>query len=186
LIIDSLGRFLPTFVGLIFTLGIFYIFFDLREEREWKAVSWRVKKRIGTHLQTVFTNLVVLCEVESVLTNEQSEEDWKQLSKRQLDDLASKDIKLTDTWKGIIDGLPSYLKTLESRLGEIEGRYGKFLGSKIQISLMDTEEYLHRLSFELEFSLGKEKEREMRISELVQRTMKEIAKLRESGINIGF
>jgi hypothetical protein len=179
---DIATRLLPTFVGLSFTFGFFIVFFDLREELEWRAVAKRVKRRIGRHLQTVFTNVVLITDVESVILNPQSQEDWNKLSERQLTQLATGRFGINDLWKEgeSREALPKYYRTLEARLGEIEDRYGKFLDSKVQNALMDIEDFLHELAFSLQLSSAD------RAAFIVKELGKKLVFMRESGIDIGF
>jgi hypothetical protein len=57
-------RFLPTLLGLAFTFSIFIVFFDLREELEWKTVKKAVYSSIGLELALLFGELLRVVENE--------------------------------------------------------------------------------------------------------------------------
>lgn len=131
----------------------------------------------------------MLCEVETEsIGGLETEEDWNRHSEKQLNDLIAKGVKLTNVWKDPKLSLPlsKMFEDEEIRVSEIEGRYGKFLDSELQTSLLNIEEYLHRLRFELLGYVGEETEREKAISDLMAKIAKEIAQLRERKIDIGF
>ncbi len=79
----------------------------------------------------------------------------------------------------------SYLYSKKAALSEIEGKYLKFLDSEVQTSLMDIQDYIHELNFALRFTFREERFCEY-ISRWIKRIMKEIVKIRESKIDIGF
>jgi hypothetical protein len=186
--IEIAARFLPTFVGLFVTLLIFWIFFDVREKLEWKSVEDRVRKKIGRQIGSIFSNIRMLCEVEATETRSLTEIDWNRESKKDLNDLVNKGVKLNNQWKDTIiaSQFSKFFEEQENLISEIEGKYGKFLGSELQTSLLDIEEYLRRLSFEILGFIGEDAEIEKAISDLIAKIAKEIVKLRESGIDIGF
>jgi len=180
--------------GLMFTLAFFVILFDLRENVEWRSVKDRVKKRIGKQIHAIFVELSNLCEVERVLFGESihDEKAWKKLKEKQLNTLVSGKVQLNasvkELWENreISSSLATFIDSRRALLTDIEGRYFKFLDSELQSSLMDIEDYLHSLSIELRIIRAKEENFYKAISDLIGKTAKEIAKIREMKIDMGF
>lgn len=190
---DMAARFLPTLFGLMFTLIIFTIFFDLREDLEWKKVEDRVKRRIGKQIHGIFVELSNLCEVQRVLfgADISSDEAWRELNRKQLKQMAEK-VKLTDLAKELgekPDLALSYATLVELRrtcLSEIEGKYIRFLNPTLRASLMGIQDYLEDLRFEFKVPGGNREALEKNLSTIIEKIMKEIITIRENGIDIGF
>jgi hypothetical protein len=184
--IDFASRFLPTLLGLLITLAIFYVFFDLREELEWKTVRDRVMRRIGNQLHGVFEDVSELCEVNVPFDFER--DDFKKYPEKKLNELVVKGIKLNDLWKDEEKSLwfADRFDRLWDALGTIETRHEKFLSPTLQDSLLNIEESLHALSFECHATDFNEENRKHFIIVHVGKIVKEIDKLRKSGIDVGF
>jgi len=185
-------QFIPEVCGWLVTLLIFTVFFDLREQLEWKSVENRVKKRIGKQIHGVFVELAHLCDVESALVADVlNDEAWKDLSRRQLKQLLS-EVKLNDgvkeLWENrdLASSLASFFDSKRARLSEIEGKYFKFLNSELRASLMDIQDFLEDLRFELRVVSAKQETFYRGLSSVIGKIVKEIAKIREKGIDIGF
>lgn len=191
---DISANFLSETWGLFFTLVIFVMLFELRESLEWKSVEDRVKRRIGKRIHAIFIELSTFCEVNRVLFGEKifDDEAWKELENKQLEELTSKEIRLNDFAKEALKDTNTRLSlasTLDSRrayLSEVEAKYFKFLDSELQTYLMDIQDYLEALSFELRVRRSKEQNFHKSIAKLIGKIMKEIAHVRQSDINIGF
>jgi len=190
---DMAARFLPTLIGLIVTLVIFTIFFDLREDLEWKKVEDRVKRRIGIQVHGIFIELSNFCEVDRVIVGEHAftDEAWRDLNRKQLKQMTEK-VKLNDMAKEVWkkrDLALSYATLFDSRrarLSEIEGKYIRFLNPTLRASLMDIQDYLEDLRFEFRVGSAKEETFEKALAPIIEKIMKEIVQIRESGIDIGF
>jgi len=182
---DMATRFLPTFVGLMFTLVIFMTFFDIRENLEWKEVEDRVKKRIGKEIHSIFVELSNLCEVDRESVGDVHNcEAWNEQRRKQLKQMTEK-VELNDWAKEMLEKnglalhLASFFDSRRTLLSEIEGKYFRFLNPKLRASLIDIQDCLEDLRFEL-------KGRGADISTVIKKITKEIASIRESGIDIGF
>lgn len=181
--IDALGRLFPTFIGLTATLGIFTMFFELREYLEWKGVADRVKRILGSEIHSIFLVLATLHNIESLLVFPQSEQD-KLHHLSLLNDLIARKVSLRKQNSSFIH---AFLEAEETHLREIDLRYGRFFDSKIQVSLMDIQNDLRTLDWALEPIVEQDETvREKNVSDVISKIMKEIANLRESGVDIGF
>jgi hypothetical protein len=183
---DMALRFLPTTFGLLFTFCIFIVFFDLREELEWKTTKERIMKRIGNQLHGVFQNVSSVCEVDFQFDFEK--EDFRKYDEKRLQALTTKEIKLNNAWEE--EETSRYygqmFQRLEDALGEIERRHGNFLSPSLQNSLITLEENLRSLSFEYLLTFGTKKDRKKFIVDAVGKAMKEIDEMRKKGIDVGF
>jgi hypothetical protein len=182
-------RFLPTFVGILFTFVSITLFFKVREYLEWKKVEDRVKRKIGRQLLTIFSNLEIMILVDDLYSKDYLEDiaklGWSKRTEKQLNNVLNDKIALKPIWKDpkMCSQLSEFVEDREKILSEIEGKYGKF-DSQIQASLMDIEEYLHKLSFELTFYSADEEQKENTISELIKKITVEIQKLMKIGIKV--
>ena len=72
-------------------------------------------------------------------------------------------------------------------IGIIDTRHGKFLNPDLQCSLLDIEDSLHKLSFELHFTDANMDDREKFLKIELKKLSKELGKLRERKlVDIGF
>lgn len=126
-----------------------------------------------------------------MLTGDYDVEELKKVQKKLLNSLASEEIRITDSAKELFAkkdlafSLASYLDSKRVTLSEIEGKYLKFLDSELQTSLMDIQDYLHRLNFDLRFTLREEYFCKS-ISKWIKKIMNEIVRIRNKKIDIGF
>jgi len=190
---DIATNILSEVFGLFMTLVIFVMFFEWRDRLEWKVVKSRIEKRIGGQIFALFMELSMLCEARKVLKGDlDSEASWKELKKKQLEELTSKKVTLNKEGRGLWENrefASSLALLIDSRrdyLAEVEGKYRRFLDSQLQASLMDVQEYLTDLRLELRVARGKKEDFCKSISDLISRIMKEIANIRKRGIYIGF
>jgi len=173
--------------GLFFTLVVFIMFFDFREWLERKSVEDRVKKRIGRIIRTTFDTISIVCRVERVHYEPHSKEKQIELVEKQLKTLASGEFKFTP--EAEIDLLNESIKksfknivdSRANRLGRIEERYSKFLGSDVRTSLMDIQEYLDKLRLEFSVPHVKNEVYFNSLRELIGKLMVEIQKLKKNG-----
>ena len=185
--IDLAQNFLSEIWGMIFTLIVFVMFMDWRERLEWKSVEDRVRKRIGSQIHALFAHLSILCKVERVHFDPLSKEKRIKLVERQLNTLASEEIRFTmEAKKDLLDTdlRRSYESILDSKLnslGRIEERYSKFLGSEVRASLMDIQDYLDELSLEFRIRHIRDEDYFKSLSDLIGKTMKEIQRLKRLG-----
>lgn len=184
---DFAIRFMPTLIGLVFNFAIFIVFFDLREYLEWKTVRDKIMRRIGDQLHSILWDVALLLDAEIDTTmSDITEVDFNKLSKKYLNAMASGNFKLTNVWKDkeINSKLANMFLLKENMLGEIEGRYGKFLKSDIQCSLMNVEEYLHNLSWDFTLTTILENHKPDKIPDLIHKIGQEIDYLNKSGIKV--
>jgi hypothetical protein len=181
---DFANRFMPTLIGIIFNFAIFIVFFDLREKLEWKEVEDRVKKRIGSEIFSSFTLLTYFCEVDRSLDGDiHNRETWKKLERKQLKQMTEKVVlnelmvKDLSEKKDLALNYASLVESNRIRISEIEGKYFRFLNLKLRTSLMDIQDYLGDLRFEVKVSIVKK--------ETIEKIAKEIASIQKSGIDIG-
>ena len=187
-------NFLAEVFGLLFTLTIFMMILDFREILEWKSVEKRVKRRIGDQIFQIFNRLIGLYEVEEKLLGDYSDDAWKKMYETQLNSLVSGELEFSSYGKDSLlprknVDLVSYLDSKRASLSGIENKYNKFLGYKLQTSLMDIQDYLERLNSDLRYpfvSIRENVSYNEHLSDLIRKIMTEIAKLRQSGIDIGF
>lgn len=188
------SRFLPTLCGLLFTLAILTVFFDLREELEWKEVEDRVKKRIGSEIFSLFTMLRDFCEVDRSLVGDiHDRETWKEQERKQLRQMTDKVVPNESMVSDLLekkDLALNYASLVDSnriRISEIEGKYGRFLNPKLRAPLMDIQDCLEDLRFELKLgSVGSAEKLSESLSTIIEKIVKEINNIRENGIDIGF
>jgi hypothetical protein len=186
-------RFLPTSASLIVTFGIFTIFFELREDLEWKKVEKRVRRRIGKQIHGLFVDLSSLCEVDRVLVGDdiQNDDAWKELNRKQLKQMSEK-IILNDSIKEILEkrdlavGYATLFDLKRARLSEIEGKYLRFFDPTLRGSLMDIQDYLADLRFEFKVPSSNQARFEKTLSTIFENLVKEIIRIREKEIDIGF
>jgi hypothetical protein len=190
---DLAKRFLPTLCGLLVTFGIFTVFFDIREEREWKKVEDRIKKRIGSQIFDLFTMLTYFFEVDRVMFGDFNDrETWKNLERKQLKQMTEKVPLNDDLLKDLLEKrnlAMDYATTFDSiriRISEDESKYGRFLNPKLRASLMDIQTSLERLRFELKFTIGSIEKLHQSLSPVFEEIVTQINNIRESGIDIGF
>lgn len=156
---DIALRFLPTLGGLWFTFGIFYVFFDVREKLEWKSVEGKVMKGIEREIDSIFTELSLMCRVNMIFFGESgiTEEALKKRKEEELERLAN-NIELNQDIvdeifekgrAGVALELASYFDKHRILLSEIETKYPKFLDPQLQTALMEIQEYLGYLRYEL-------------------------------------
>jgi hypothetical protein len=185
--IDFALRFLPTLLGLLITFSIFIVFFDLREELEWKTVRDRVMRRIGRQLYGVFVNVSSVCEVD-VAFDFETAEDYKKYQSKQLTELVTKKLKINNAYEKE-DTSRVYgqlFENLENALEDSEARYEKFLSPYFQNSLLNLEENLNLLSFAYMGTIMKKEDRLNIITDNVSKIMKIINEMRKKGIDVGF
>ena len=187
--IDFALRFLPTLFGLLITFSIFIVFFDLREELEWKTVRDRVMRRIGNQLFDIIWTVDSLLEAEIDYGMEGTTEvDYYKLSEKKLNALITGKFKLNipSRDQDLMARLSQGYNRRENLIGEIIGNYGKFLSSEIQCLLMDIEEHLGSLSFQLKLPIIVEGYEPKKITDLLSKIGQEIDEMRKKGIDVGF
>jgi hypothetical protein len=189
---DFAIRFMPTLFGLVFNFAIFIVFFDLREELEWKEVEGRVKSRIGREARSLFSFLIMFCQVDRVLFGDvQSEQTWKELDEKQFNQITKKVVLNESLMQDLLRERNLALNYallgdgIRTRFSEIEDKYGRFLNPKLRASLMDIQDYLADFRYELK-SFGSTKRLSESLSPLIEKLAKEITTIRENGINVGF
>jgi hypothetical protein len=191
--IDIAERFLPTFVGLFITVVIFYIFFDLREELEWKEVEGRVKRRIGSEIFDLFTLLRDFCEVDKSWVGGDSRdiEAFKKSERKQLKQMTEKIVligNLADdliTKKSLGQDYALMVDKIRVRISESEEKYGRFFSPKLRVSLMDVQDYLVDFRIELKLgTFGSNKTLSQSLSSIIGKLAKEINNIVENGIDI--
>ena len=181
------SNFLAEVFGLLFTLVIFVMFFDLREKLEWKSVEDRVKQRISRQIRGLFIDLSGLCVIDRVVFGPFSKEKFEEMDLKQLNKLASEDVTIHDEAKKSLlknDFRMQYRRLIESRatsIGKIEERYFRFLDSDVQASLMDIQDHLDNLSYVFVVPYAKRERFFESISSSIGEIMKEIDKLRRKG-----
>jgi hypothetical protein len=190
------AKFVPMVTGLIVTLLFFHYFFDRIEEFEKNQELEKLRNTIGSRIYSIFQTLVSLCDVDSVLTGEETEDAWKALWNRQLTELASK----VTLYKGVgylwedrelLSSMSSLFDDERSILIETVRRYEEkvskeTVSTRQRLSFIHLERLLKDLSFKLLTKRENKEEYEQAISDLIQKIMKEILGLRNSGIAIGF
>lgn len=183
---DFAIRFMPTLIGIAFNFFILIVFFDLREELEWKTTRKKIMNRIGRQLYGVFQDVSSLCEVGVRFDFEKG--DYKKYDEKKLQALTTKEITINDAWEKEETSryYAQMFQGLEDALGEIERRHGNHISPYLQNSLINLEEYLHSLSFECLLTFGNKEDRKMFIVDAVGKTMKEIDEMRKNGIDVGF
>jgi hypothetical protein len=184
---DLAERFLPTLCGLLVTFGIFTVFFDVREEREWKTVREKVMRRISNQLQAIAADVSYLYDADVNITmNDINEVGWNKMSRKYLDALVSGKFKLTYEGKDkeVNQKLAETFLLRERMLGGIEDVYGKFLKSDIQRSLMNLEDYLHNLSFDFTLINKVKNYKPEKVPDLIQKIGQEIDHLSKSGVKV--
>jgi len=143
--------------GLLFTLLIFVMLFELRDKLDWKSVEGKVTRMIDRRLDAIFNEVSLLCNVSMVVFGGISEEAFKKRRKEELERLA-KNVELNQsTIDEIFEKrrhdlaleLATVLDQHRMFLSEIEVKYSKFLHSKLQTALMEIQEYLYYLRYEL-------------------------------------
>lgn len=186
---DFALRFNPTMLGIIINFAIFIVFFDVREYLELKINEKPVKERIGRQLHGLFEDIIDLCEVHQELDD--FGKPLEIFHEKALNLLAtSKEIKLKDGWKDKDTSL--YLaKRFNSQweaLSRIAERHEKLLNSNVELrdSLMNLEDAIHTLSFELSAYDFNEKDREHFIIRDVTCIVKKIYEMRKKGMNVNF
>jgi hypothetical protein len=178
--------------GLLFTLFFFIMIFDLREFLEWKRVETKVSKRIGREINLIFMNLKDLCKVSTGLQgNSPDLESWKELCNRQLEQMTKQEIVLEFGKELLEKGelAKDYAPFIQSRnngLSIVEGKYLRFLSPEIQESLMEIEQELDEIYFTLNWSALSGANDYKKLSKSISEIMKQIVKIRENGIDIGF
>ena len=190
---DFAVRFMPTLIGIVFNFVFLIVFFDLREKLEWKEVEDRTKKLIGSEIFSLFTLVGYFCEVDrSLQGNFHDRETWKELERKQLkqmiDEVVINEIMAKDLMEKN-DLAMNYASMVESsrlRISEIENKYGRFLNPKLRASLMDIQNYLGTLRFELKLGNVGSAERPQFLKDTIGKIVKEINNARENGIDIGF
>jgi energy-coupling factor transporter transmembrane protein EcfT len=189
-------RFLPTVLGLAFTFFIFIVFFDLREKLEWKSVENKVKKSIGSQLLRIFGELLYLCGLEEhylslddrLLMNYKNRLEQLSTSKVELDSIAEELSKN----KELANDYATFFESRIHLLRDTEDRYWKFLSPEFHTSLMEIQGGLWELWRALSIIPLMKHFRERRearyesLSNSVAKVAKGIAKIRESGLDIGF
>jgi hypothetical protein len=192
---DLAARFLPTLCGLLVTFGIFTVFFDVREELEWKEVEDRVKKRIGSEIFTLFKLLTDFCEVDKSLASADRAniEKLKELERKQLEQMTGKVVLIETLLSDLLEkkdlaaNFASLFDSIRIRISEIEGKYGRFLNPKLRVPLMDIQDCLDELRFELKLgSVGSAERLHQSLSTIIEKIIKEINNVRGNGIDIGF
>ena len=184
---DIAANFLSEVFGLLFTLAIFIVILDFREWLEWKKVEDRVKRRIGILIRATFDTLSIFCTVESVHYEPHSKEKQIELVEKQLNTLASKDFKFTQQAENNLLDVNirrDFAKILDSRanrLGGIEERYSKLLGSEVRASLMDIQEYLDNLRIDFGSPHRQNEEYFDSVRALIRKIMVETQKLKKKG-----
>lgn len=181
------GNYLPEVFGLLFTLVIFFMFFDFREWLEWKSVEDRVKRRISKQIRGLFIELSGLCVIDRVVFGPFSKEKFEEEDLKQLNKLASEKVRIHDEAKKSLlknDFRMQYRRFIESRttsIGQIEERYFRFLDSDVQASLMDIQDHLDDLTYDFIVPYAKRERFFESISSSIGKIMIEIDSLRRKG-----
>ena len=175
-------------MGLFFTLGIFIVLLEYREWLVWRKISKKVINRIGRQLQSIFNIIADLCKVIDVHFDHGAF-DSKKYREGQLKGLVTKEIKLKDSWKEKEVSLffADRIERAWEAIGIIDTRHGKFLNPDLQCSLLDIEDSLHKISFDLHFTDANMGDREKFLKIELKKLSKELGKLRERKlVDIGF
>jgi len=174
--------------GLLFTLLIFIVLFDLREWLDWKSVEDRVRERIRRQILGLFAELSIFCKIDREHFDPLSEKKQADSIEKQLNILTSERIELTNEAKRDlleVDLRRNWEWVLDSRrknLSQIEQKYLRFLNSEIQASLMDIQDYLDSLCLQFRLRHTKEEDFFESFSSWTGKIMKEILKLKRKGI----
>lgn len=166
---------------------MFIVVLEYRDWRESKSVKDRVKKQIGELLRVTFADISIICRVERVHFEPHLKEKRIGLVEKQLNTLASKEIKftleakkdlLTDSIKRSFEAI---LASRANRLGTIEERYSRFLSSEVWASLIDIQKYMDKLAIEFRIPHMSEEDYFNSIKELIRKIMIETQKLKKRG-----
>ncbi len=175
--------------GLLFTLLFFVVIIELKDFFEWKPVRARIMRRIGNQLFDIIWDIDMLIDAENDSTMEGIENvDFNKLTKKKLDALVQGNFKVTLQFgdQVITTKLSQKYEAREAVINNIISRYGKYLLSEIHSSLMDIEEYLGQVSFELGVKpLVIKNYKGEKLPELLKKIGLEIERLRKNGIDIG-
>jgi len=181
--------FVPTLVGLIFNFSIFIVFFDIRENLEWKSVEKRVKRRLKGELFHIHLDMCALCDIGgSSHTDSEFEINGKfsaqKFTEWQLSTLINGKYSIANLKKFQSSNLHSFL-SFANAISESLTRYGRFIDLSSEGHLMDIEEALSRLGF-LVFEVRADKyyteaKREQEIESIVRKIAKELQTLQISG-----
>jgi hypothetical protein len=189
---DLQWNFFSELLGILFTLFFFIMILDLRDFFEWKRVKTRVNNSIGREINFIFMNLKELCKVTKGLQGDSPDlEKWKELCNKQLEQMTKQEIVL-EFGRELLEKselATSYASLIQARnnsLSIVEGKYLKFLSSEVQEALMNIEQELDEIYFTLNWSAVFDARNYEKLSKSINKIMKQIVKIRENGIDIGF
>jgi hypothetical protein len=184
---DMALRFLPTLLGLAFTFSILVVFFDLRDELEWKAVKKAVYSEIEIEISSLFGELLRLTENEidevgfkSALLYAQDSKIRKKMIFSKISELQRKEsfqimpsaISIFRTDKEMLASFSS----IKKNLGDVQIRYGRHLNSKITerlIRLQDSLELMN-MSYKLDLTWNRLQSQLPVFKELIHKLMPEL------------
>jgi len=143
--------------GLLFTLLIFVVLFELRDKLDWKSVEGKVTRMIDRRIDIIFNEVSLLCNVNMVVFGDISEEAFKKRRKEELERLSTKvelnqymiDEIFEKKRHDVALELATVLDQHRMFLSEIEVKYSRFLNSQLQTTLIEIQEYLSYLRYEL-------------------------------------
>jgi hypothetical protein len=172
--------------GLLFTLLLFIVLFELREKLEWKSTEDKAKQKIGRKIRALFADVSIFCKVER--THYDDAEERIKLTERQLDELISKEIEFTtEAKKDLLDAdlrrfYGEHCDSISHSLEILEIGYARFLNSESETSLMKLQDYLDKLSLKFKLRHTKDEDYFESIAHLIKEIMKEIRNLKTNGI----
>ena len=180
-------RFLPTLLGLAFTFSIFIVFFDLREELEWKTVKKVVYSEIGIELSSLFGELLRLTEDEieevgfkSSLLYTKDAKIRKEMIFSKISELQKKEpLQLTlsaiSIFRSDKEMLASF-SNIKKNLGDVQIRYGRHLNSKITERLIKLQYSLELMNtgYKLDLAWNKLQSQLPLLKELMHKLMPEM------------
>jgi hypothetical protein len=178
-------RFVPTVSGLLVTLFIFTVFFDVRDWLEWKPVKSRVLKMIANQLDAISGELLIMCDVNLVVSGKWTEEGHKKRRDEELQRMANN----TQVSQSVVDDLftmkdmggelATYFEKHRILLSEIEMKYTEFLDSQLQDGLMEIQENLGILRYALKVKYAKKERFHEDLSKIISKILKAIVKAKE-------
>ena len=176
--------------GLLFTLLFFVALFELRDFLERKKVESKVNKRFGKEIGSIFVVLSNLAEVNKPLSFCPPQlYTWKEWYKLRLEQLTENDIilgngKLVENER-VAKDYSRMLETCYKDFSEIGIKYFEFCSSELQSSVIDIESSLETIHYMLNVGFYY-KGSERSLIESMGRLLKEIKRVRDIGVDMGF
>lgn len=174
--IEIAAKFLPTLVGLFITLIFFWIFFPYREESEWKPVEKAVFSRIQRINALLFGNILFYVKTGSEIQEKLWSIPFPDTKKRnalafdELCKLKESDVELDENMIMIfLEDKEIYLNFFRSQslsLGEIEGRYSRFLKPNLRLAMIKTQEAIDNLQVLVDWRFTEKKFQNSKFSKL--------------------